>query len=57
MLKDFKPKDLIPGVFHMIMMYLGITGKWYKDAGLKYVLVHSRKTAEGSVQKALSRKI
>lgn len=41
----------------MIMMYPGITGKWYKDAGLKYVLVHSRKTAEGSVQKALSRKI
>ena len=41
----------------MIMMYLGITGKRYKDARLKYILVHSRKIAEGSVQKALSRKI
>ena len=56
MLKDFKTV-LDTWSIPYNHMYLGITGKQYKDAGLKYILVHSRKITEGSVQKAPSRKI
>ena len=38
----------------MLMMFLGIIGKRYKDAGLKDVLVQSEVIAEGSVDKAYS---
>ena len=41
----------------MLMMFLGIIGKRYKDAGLKDVLVQSELIAEGSVDKALSGKM
>ena len=37
------------GIFHMIMMYLGIIGKKFSDAGLKDHVV-----ATGSADKALT---
>lgn len=45
------------GIFHMLMMYLGIISRRYKDAGLKDVLIQSGVIAEGSMDKALSGKM
>ena len=52
----FESCILMLGVFHMLMLFLGIIGKRYKDAGLD-VLVQSEVIAEGSVDKALSGKM
>ena len=45
------------GIFHMLMMFLGIIGKRFKDGGLRDVLVQSGVIAEGSVEKTLSGKM
>ena len=54
-----KYKDCIVmfGIFHMIMMYLGIIGKKFSDAGLKDLVVQSDVVATGSADKALSGKM
>ena len=46
-----KYKDCIVmlGIFHMIMMYLGIIGKNFSDAGLKDLLIQSDVVTTGSV--------
>ena len=44
-------------IFHMIMMYLGIIGKTFSDAGLKDLVVQSYVVATGSAEKALSVKM
>ena len=51
-----KYKDCIVmfGIFHMIMMYLGITGKIFSDAGLKDLFIQSDVVATGSVDKVWS---
>ena len=45
------------GMFHMIMMYLGIIGKRFKDAGLRDVLIQSEDIRESSVDRALAGKM
>ena len=55
--EQFKNCILMLGIFHMLMMYLGISGKRFKDAGLKDVLIQSGVIAEGSVERALSGKM
>ena len=54
-----KYKDCIVmlGIFHMIMMYLGIIGKKFSDASLKDLVVQSDVVATGSADKALSGKM
>ena len=44
------------GIFHTIMMFLGIIGKRFGDAGLRDLLIQSGVLAEGSVDRALSGK-
>lgn len=51
---QYKDCILMLGMFHMLMMYLGIIGKRFKDAGLCNVLIQSQILAEGSVDKALA---
>ena len=55
MADQFKDCILMLGTFHMAMMYLGIIGKWFKDAGLRDILIQSQVLAEGSVEKALAK--
>ena len=54
-----KYKDCIVmfGIFHMIMMYLGIIGRNISHAGLKDLIIQSDVVATGSVDKALSGKM
>ena len=54
-----KYKDCVVmlGIFHMIMMYLGIIGKTFSGAGLKELVVQSYVVATGSADKALSGKM
>ena len=54
---QYKDCILMLGMFHMLMMYLGIIGKRFKDAGLRDVLIQSEILAEGSVDKALAGKM
>ena len=54
---QFKDCVVMLGIFHLLMMYLGIIGKRFKDAGLKDVLVQSEIVAEGSIERALSGKM
>ena len=42
------------GIFHTIMMYLGIIVKRFRDAGLRDLLIQSDVLAEGSVDRALT---
>ena len=51
---QFESLILMLGIFHKIMMYLGVTGKRYKDAGVEDVLIQSEVIAEGSVDRALA---
>ena len=53
-----KYKDCIVmfGIFHMIIMYLGIIGRNISHAGLKDLIIQSDVVATGSVNKALSGK-
>ena len=52
--EKFKPCIIMLGIFHTIMMYLGIIGKRFGDGGL---LVQSEVLTEGSVDRALSGKM
>ena len=54
-----KYKDCIVmlGIFHMIMMYLGIIVKKFSDPGLKDLVVQSDVVATGSADKVLSGKM
>ena len=54
-----KYKDCIVmlGIFHMIMMYLGVISKKFSDASLKDLIIQSNVLATGSVDKALSSKM
>ncbi len=54
---QYKDCILMLGMFHMLMMYLGIIRKRFKDAGLRDVLIQSEILAEGSVDKALAGKM
>ena len=45
------------GMFHMLMMFMHILCKRFSAAGLRDVLIQSGVAAEGSVDKALSRKM
>ena len=55
--EKFQNCIIMLGIFHMLMMYLGIIGKRFKDGGLRDVLVQSGIIAEGSVEKTLSGKM
>ena len=57
MADQFKDFILMLSMFHMVMMYLGIIGKRFKDAGLRDILIQSQVLAEGSVDKALAGKM
>ena len=45
------------GIFHTLMMYLGIFGKRFADGGLRDLLIQSEVIAEGSVDRALKGKM
>ena len=47
---------LMMGVFHILMMFMGILYKRFADAGLQDTLVQSSVVAEGSVEQALKGK-
>ena len=49
----FKDVVLMLGNFHLRMMFLGVIGKRFGDAGLKDLSVQSGIISEGSVAKAL----
>ena len=53
----FKSCILMLGTFHMIMMFLSVISKRFKDAGLRDVLVQSGIIAAGSVEQAISGKM
>ena len=55
--EKFKPCIIMLGIFHTIMMYLGIIGKCFGDGGLRDLLVQSEVLAEGSVDRVLSGKM
>ena len=54
---QFKDCVVMLGIFHLLMMYFGIIGKRFKDAGLRDVLVQSEIVAEGSTERALTGKM
>ena len=54
---QFKDCVVILGIFHLLMMYLRIIGKRFKDAGLWNVLVQSEIVAEGSIERVLTGKM
>ena len=54
---QFKDCVLMHGIFHLLMMYLGITGKRFKDTGVRDVLVQSEIVAESSIERALTGKM
>ena len=53
----FKDSIIMLGIFHMIMMYMGIMSKRFKDAGLRDILVQSSILTEVSVDLPLSGKM
>ena len=53
----YKSCIIMLGMFHMLMMYLGIIGKRFKDAGMRDVLIQSEVISGGSVDRALSGKM
>ena len=55
--EKFKPCVLMLGIFHTLMMYLGIIGKRFGDASLADLLVQSEVLVDGSVRGALSGKM
>ena len=54
---QFKDCVVIRGIFHLMMMYIGITGKQFKDASLRDVLVQSEIVAESSIKRVLTGKM
>ena len=55
--EKFKPYALMLRIFHTLMMYLGIIGKRFGDAGLADLLVKCEVLVDHSVKGALSGKI
>ena len=55
--EKFKCCVLMMGMFHTLMMFMHILSKRFSSAGLRDVLIQSGIIAEGSVDKALSRKM
>ena len=53
----YKSCIIMLGMFHMIMMYLGIIGERFKDAGMKDVLIQSEVISGGSIDRAFSGKM
>ena len=53
----YKNCIIMLGMFHMVMMYLGVIGKRLKDAGMRDVLIQSEISSGGSVDRALSGKM
>ena len=53
----FKSCVIMLGIFHTLMMYLGIIGKRFGDGGYRDILVQSEVVAEGSVERTLSGKM
>ena len=49
-----KGSIVVLGIFHMIMMYLGIIGQKFSDADLKDLIIQSDVVATGSADTALS---
>ena len=56
-MNQFKDCVVMLGIFHLLMMYLGIIGKRFKDAGLRDVLIQSEIVTEGSIERALTGKM
>ncbi|KAG1650788.1 hypothetical protein GQR58_027743 [Nymphon striatum] len=50
----FQDVVLMLGNFHLMMMYLGVIGKRFGDAGLRDVMIQSDVISQGSVDKALT---
>ena len=53
----FQSCIIMLGIFHTLMMFLGIIGKRFGDGGYRDLLVQSEVIAEGSVDRALSGKM
>ena len=53
----FQDVLIMLGIFHLIMMYMGILSKRFKDAGLFDILVQGSVLAEASCESALSGKM
>ena len=51
--KKFQNCVLMLGIFHFLMMYMGILNKQFSEAGLKDALIHSSIIAEGSIDSVL----
>ena len=52
----FKNCVIMMGIFHLLMMFMGILNKRFGDAGLRDAIVQSSIIAEGSVDSALKGK-
>ena len=50
--ENFQNCVLMLGIFHLLMMYMGILNKRFSDAGLKDALIQSSIIAEGSIDNA-----
>ena len=51
--KKFENCVLMMGIFHLLMVYMGILKKRFGDAGLRDALIQGSVVAEGSVDMAL----
>ena len=51
--EKFQNCVLMLGIFHLLMMYMGILNKRFSDAGLKDALIQSSIIAAGSIDSAL----
>ena len=55
--QKFEQVVLMMGPFHLLMMYLGVIGLRYRDAGLRDVAIQSEILADGSADRALNGKM
>ena len=49
----FSSLFLMMGTFHVLLMFLGVIGAHFKDAGMKNVYIQSGIVAEGSIDSVL----
>ena len=54
--KKFSSLFLMMVTFHVLLMSLGVTGAWFKDAGTRDPHIESETVAEGSIDSALKLK-
>ena len=52
--EKFKSLVLMMGGFHTLMMFLGIIGSCFKDAGVQDILIQSGVLADGSAERAMT---